>query len=172
MARRRSPSELDRDRRRVAELYLQGQTQHEIAAVLNVAQSTISNELKAIRKLWRKSALVDFNEKIDRELAKIDLVEQTFWQAWLASCEDVEQTTMSGGADGPAQVVRKTVKGKGNTACLTGILSCVDRRCKLLGLDAPKLMAVVDEDFDREAWEAGRAARQASAMAILEESEE
>jgi len=48
-------------RREVAALYLQGWAQVEIDEKLNIAQSTISTDLRRFHAAWRESSLMDFN---------------------------------------------------------------------------------------------------------------
>lgn len=75
-------------RNRVAEHYLKGWTQQEIAASEKVAQATVSADLAAIRKGWLESSMVNFDEVKARELARIDALEAAAWAAWDRSCED------------------------------------------------------------------------------------
>jgi len=79
-------------RKRVAELYLAGARQGEIARELQVRQTTISNDVAYIRSEWLASMLRDFNERKAEELAKIDRFEEVAWQAWERSCKAAETT--------------------------------------------------------------------------------
>lgn len=141
--RRRKSSELARDRRKIADLYLKGRIQADIAQEIGVSQQTISNDLKALHREWLDSALVDFNEAKAQELAKIDRLEREYWQAWERSCEDAETVTekarASRGAEKPDSVEKtKQAKGQaGDPRFLAGIQWCIERRCKILGIDAP-----------------------------------
>lgn len=177
MPRHRDSAQIERDRKVMASLYLQGIGQYEIANRLGLSQTTVSRDLKVLHKTWLKSALVDLNEARSRELAKIDHLELTYWEAWIDSCKDKEQTTMTAkpgqeGGAAVAQMVTRTYPGRGNSAFLAGVERCIKMRTDILGANAPRLIAVVDEDFDQEEWAAGRAKRQAAAMAILDEAEE
>jgi hypothetical protein len=102
-------------RLQVAEYYLKGARQSEIAEWLKVGQATISRDLKAIQAEWLKASLVDFNEAVAKELAKIDNLELAYWGAW--------DETM-------------------DLRSLQGIQWCIDRRCKLFGLDAPERVQI------------------------------
>jgi hypothetical protein len=121
----------------MADLYLQGWLQADIAGELRIDQSTVSRDLKALQSEWLSSALMDFNEAKAQEIAKIDRLEREYWQAWARSCEDAEQTTQEGT---PVKVdkVKKTSKGQaGDPRFLQGVQWCIERRCKILGVDAP-----------------------------------
>ncbi len=138
-APKRSKRKIEKDRVRIAEWYLQGETQADIAEELGVSQPQISYDLKAIRKEWLKSSLIDFNEAKARELAKIDNIEITYWQAWDRSnkAKRTETTTVRG-EDG--QTISITIKEEqltGDKRFLDGVESCIDKRIKIFGLAAP-----------------------------------
>ena len=159
MGRARNAAERARDRRRASDLYLQGWLQVDIAKELSIDQATVSRDLKAIQKEWLKSALIDFNEAKARELAKVDKLERTYWAAWERSCEDAETTTrktkgkvtkvqIEVGREEEGKVVlerpaeaTRTLKGQaGDPRFLQGVERCIERRCKILGIDAPVKM--------------------------------
>lgn len=138
---RRSAAQLARDRRRIAGLYLEGKLQADIAEVVGISQSTVSNDLRAIQREWLESSLVDFNEAKAREIAKIDKLEREYWAAWRRSCEDAEIETSKSAVAGDKKRAEatKTTKGQsGDPRFLSGVQWCIERRCKLLGIDAPQ----------------------------------
>lgn len=151
--RRRSKAEVARDRRREGDLYLQGWIQADIADELGIDQSTVSRDLKALQEEWLQSALVDFDEAKSRELAKIDKLEREYYAGWQRSCEDAETMRKEGrGVTVPVEgeekktreeiktdKVVKTSKGQaGDPRFLAGVMACIDRRCKIMGIDAPE----------------------------------
>lgn len=139
---RRSKSQLDRDRRRISELYLEGWLQADIATEVGLSQSTVSNDLKALHSQWLESSLVDFNEAKAREIAKIDKLEREYYRAWQRSCENAESTTQEGTPSAVSKV-KKTSKGQaGDPRFLQGVQWCIERRCKILGVDAPDRLAL------------------------------
>jgi len=140
--RRRSASELTRDRRRIADLYLSGWTQTAIAEEVGVSQATISGDLKALQKAWLASSLIDFGAAKSEALAKIDRLEREYWAAWEASKEDKEtQTTEKAGGETPRSKAQIRREGQvGNPSFLSGVQWCIERRCKVLGIDAPTVI--------------------------------
>jgi hypothetical protein len=139
--RRRSQAEIERDRRRIADLYLQGWIQSAIGEELKLAQSTISRDLRALYKQWQESALVDFDKAKAEELAKVDRLEREYWAAWRRSCEDAETVKQRGveSGDKKSKEAVKITKGQaGDPRFLAGVQWCIERRCKILGLDAPE----------------------------------
>ena len=158
-APKRNRTEIVRDRNEIVRLYLREQkSQYEIVAILNgrqdagyqVSQQMVSYDLCAIRKSWQKSALVDFDDAKAKELAKIDNLELEYWRAWIRSCEDAETATKKTKGvvqqinDEKARIIKQqpiegitTTKGQaGDPRFLTGIQWCIERRCKILGIDA------------------------------------
>ena len=145
MGRRRNAAEIARDRRRVADLYLQGWLQIDIATDLGIDQSTVSRDLKALQGVWLKSTLIDFDEAKAREIAKVDRLEREYWEAWRRSCEDAETVRQEGDPKKPPSRVIKTSKGQaGSSQFLQGVQWCIDKRCKILGIDAPQKVEVYD----------------------------
>ncbi len=155
---RRTKIQRERDLVTVAELYLKGYSQGYIAEVVSkeyegdpLTRQQINYDIKKLIKRWQKSQIIDMNDAKARELAKVDNLELTYWDAWERSCEDAETVTQKTkgkvqrkqNEDGtfvqerPAEV-NKTSKGQaGDPRFLQGVQWCIDRRCKILGVDAP-----------------------------------
>lgn len=112
----RSKSEEEADRRNIAALYLRGDTQMEIAAKLRVSQATVSRDLVVIQEQWKIERVQDINEAKQRELSRVDNLEREYWQAWEAS----------------------KAKQVSDPRYLAGVMSCIDKRCAILGIEAPK----------------------------------
>lgn len=125
-------------------MYLKGITQADIAGKYKVTQQTISNDLKALRKQWRDSAIRDFDEAQAEELRKIDELEKVYWEAWAKSVKDYQKTvkkeasgtSVKGKFENEEKKVER-IKLLGNPRYLDGVLSCIQKRCEILGLDAP-----------------------------------
>ena len=143
---------VDRRRRDVAARYLRGEMQSEIAASYGISQQQVSVDLKAIRAAWLAAAVRDFDTARAQELAKIDAVEAECWAAWDRSKQDKESTVQeASGEGGKKKKVTLRKEGQaGNMAYLTGVLTCIERRCKILGLDAPTRFVVKWEDLTDE----------------------
>ena len=106
MAQSRHKSEIERDRRNIAKLYLSGTTQMDIAEKLKISQATVSRDLKVIEKEWSAARINDIDERKRMELAKIDNLELVYWEGWKKSQADAEVETvkMQGNADKPGKV--------------------------------------------------------------------
>jgi hypothetical protein len=130
--------ELAQRRARVVEMYFQGKYQHEIATDLGVTVRTIARDLKAMEEEWLESAVTDFARLRMAEKHRIDNLERTYWKAWKRSLRDKEETTSARTTGKEGDTTRAEVKRRGsdgNPAYLEGVRWCVDRRCKLFGLD-------------------------------------
>jgi hypothetical protein len=142
-APKRSQVQIERDRAEIARLYLQGVTQATIGERLDMTQQMVSYDLKAIRVRWRESALINFDEAKAAELAKIDNLEVTYWEAWERSLTEFKSKTIRAkGADikkarANAEQTIKTEDRNGDPRYLEGVRWCIDRRIKLFGLDEP-----------------------------------
>ena len=141
--RSRLKAQKERDRRNVASLYLKGVIQADIAEQLGISQTTVSRDLKLIQGEWAIARINDIDERKRIELAKIDNLELTYWDGWKRSQEnaEVETTKLKGrDADKPTDLEKtKRVEGQvGDPRFLQGVANCIDKRCELLGLDAPK----------------------------------
>jgi uncharacterized protein YerC len=143
-------------RQKVSEMYLRGLYMSDIAQAMGVDTATISRDLAELRKEWLERSVNHIDQKKAIELAKLDRLEVTYWEAWErsqrnAEIEITEQIgtrrkvkPKEGEAEGDAIVperIRKTkrVEGQtGNPEFLKGVLNCITKRCDILGIDAPK----------------------------------
>ncbi len=144
---KRSKTECARDRLVIAERYIKGETQGSIADSMGLSQQQICYDLDVIRRAWTKEAILDIDKAKARELAKISRLENTYWAAWERSCQPRERTqTRTVKADSSLTEAGITKEARdGNPAFLAGIMTCIDRRCKILGLDAPIRFDLAEE---------------------------
>lgn len=133
---KRQPAQIEKDRRNIARMYLQGMLQSEIGEQLGLSQSTISNDLKVIQKEWFTERINDINERKMMELKKVDNLEIEYWDAWKRSQENAETRITEIGIRSEKETVKE--EGQvGNPSFLQGVQWCINKRCQLLGLDAP-----------------------------------
>lgn len=118
----------------IAAYYLKGMRQADIAEKLGVTQPQVSYDLKTIHKRWRESALVNMNEVKHRELARIDELERTYWDAWARSCEEKTKTRTEKVVDGVTKASVEKDQMLGNPSYLSGVQWCIEQRCKIFGL--------------------------------------
>ena len=132
----RTPAQRESHLPIIAEAYLRGNLQSEIAKNLGLSRQQIGYDLADIRKRWLASALRDFDEAKAQELAKLDNLERTYWQGWDDSRKDRKRTTEEKHED-PAWNKEKTelTTSPGDPRFLDGVRKCVEQRCRILGLE-------------------------------------
>ncbi len=132
-------------RTQVTDLYLMKQKQAAIARELGVSQATISNDLKAIRKEWMKSRLRNTDEAIMEEVKSLEVVEREAWDGWQRSQKPAETTRII--QKNGEKRAEKTVRERtGDPRFLRVVLSAIEKRHKLLGLDAAAKAALETPD--------------------------
>ena len=150
---KRTPTQRESDLQETARLYLHGVFQADIAKKLKVSQAQISHDLKTIRGRWLASSIVDISQVKAKELAKIDEVERQAYRGWHRSLKDAETKVKSAKGIGNSvrTEAREESKGQaGDPRFLTIVVSCIDRRCKIFGLDAPTKLEVRDWRVDAQ----------------------
>ena len=93
-----------------------------------MTRQMVGYDLKAIQRRWREDTSRNLDEDKARELAKLDELERTHWQAWEDSLEQVttesSARTTSGRGNGDGSVTEQAAirrEGKqGNPAYLRG----------------------------------------------------
>jgi DNA primase len=145
---KRTKKERERDLADIAEMYLKGKYQQEMADWLNahrpyqLSQRQISSDIKTIHNRWIKSQ-ANFDTNKSAELAKIDRLEREYWDAWERSLEEFKsRTAKSKGAstDGKENIEKtlRTEDRNGDPRFLQGIERCIAQRTKILGIEAPE----------------------------------
>jgi hypothetical protein len=151
------------DRRRIiAARYLKGEWMGDIATSMGVSIATVSRDISWMVKAWTKDAIADIDKKKGIELSKIDQLEITYWDAWKRSQQPIETVVQEGigivpaaparPAGPPTQALpaapaslatkmRQTIKTEqqvGSAVFLAGVQWCIEKRCEIIGLNAPK----------------------------------
>lgn len=131
----------------------------DIAEKLGISQGTVSIDIRALHRIWLKSALIDFDEAKARELAKIEALEEIHYDAWIRSREDAETQTQKMMTEGEGEgassrkEMTKTAKGQvGNPRFLDGLQWCSEQRLKIFGIYAP---TKVEMSWRKELEQAG-----------------
>jgi hypothetical protein len=137
-------------RAQITNLCLRGfRRQTEIANQPGVDRATGSRDLNVIKERSKEAAVRDLDEAREQELERPALIEQEAWVAWEASKKARETSTneLITGADGDRLKagIRKEAQ-TGDPRYISIIQSCIDQRCKLLGLNAPQKAAPTTPD--------------------------
>jgi hypothetical protein len=141
---KRKPAEREADLLETAQRYARGESYREIAAVINshrtyqLSHQTISKDVVEILKRWRATAAAEISEAKAAELLRINQLEREAWMAWERSKEDAQRRkSVRTGGDTPDRVELNVEGQCGDPRYLQQVQWCIERRCKLLGLDAP-----------------------------------
>jgi hypothetical protein len=155
---RRSTAEqlaIESRRTQVANLFLQGlKRQGELAQRLGVDRSTISRDLKVLNARWKEAAVRDLDAAKGQELERLDQLEREYWRAWEQSKQPHETTTKEQTTTAEGERLKAGIRKEeqyGDPRYLAGVQWCVDKRCQLLGLDAPRKVAPTTPD-GQQAW--------------------
>jgi hypothetical protein len=137
-------------RRKVAKMYLEGETQERIATQLGCSIGTVGADLKVIRQTWINNSVRDFDERKSEELAKLDRLEKEAWEALHKSKKEEEtldvteefvRVNVRGSKKGAHRLipVKKVVKQKtkgpkaGDPRYMEVIERCIEMRLKIMG---------------------------------------
>lgn len=118
--KRLNANEIRERRQKVTELARQGYRQWEIAEMTGVKQSTIAQDLKIMEAIWIRSGMLDVHLIKLRQLNKLDEMEQIAIQRLEALAKDP----------------------RAGSRWLEERRKIIERRCKILGLDAPKQLDI------------------------------
>lgn len=135
-------------RSKIAAMLISGITnQFEIASRLGMddvvqGQKTVSRDIIWIRNEWKLKAIEDWDSFVGQELARIDKLEKEAWEAWEVSKKTRKKTrsrTRMGRrgkthSEEDAEEVGMEQRD-GDPRFLDLVLSCIDKRCKLLQLE-------------------------------------
>jgi hypothetical protein len=139
---KRTKDERERDLAEVAKHYLRGMVQIEIVKKLcegkpyTLSLNTLRNDLKELRRRWIESSMIDFNEARSNELAKLDHLENTYWDAWEESRRHRETSmhAQEQGRDAKLKTSLRREQQVGDPRFLDGVMRCGVERRKILGL--------------------------------------
>lgn len=171
----RSIAEKERDLAHVAQLYLKGHTQEQIAEEMsllndrNYSRSTVHNDVQIILRRWYDRYVNDIQAATVKVLMQIDRIEDEYWDAWEKSKGDYEAEEETDISDAVAHAIaqgrddmtdshkrraKKTIREKrdGNVKFLQGIQWCIENRMKVLGVGQTK---TVNISWRTQAEEAG-----------------
>jgi len=155
-APKRSDIQIEKDREQIARWSLRGWSLRKIARELNLSKSQIEYDIKAIKNQWHKDTAIAIDEHKEKVLAELAEVRNEAWLAWERSQNDFKTQTATlqsktkkkidpvTGEEKeetkpvPINQVIHTENRFGDPRFLDQVNKCIERRCKLLGLDAPQ----------------------------------
>jgi len=153
-APKRTKAQREADLVLIQDWYVRGDSQRTIAERLGdlrayrVSHQTICNDIEAILERWRQATVQNIDELKAQELAKINTIEREAWRAWERSIGKSERTLAekrTGDNFGErSQIIRETLIG--DPRFLEKIQWCINKRCEILGLNAPAKLEHTGKD--------------------------
>lgn len=114
--------------------------------------------------MWKRAEIIKIDQLKERELQKLDLLEQEYWFAWKNSCTPSKQTSITRERGEPVTEVNdegdvvdtfqfietkrieKVTQSHGNPKFLEGIERCIYKRCQIMGIFAIQKPSLMDSD--------------------------
>lgn len=110
-----------------------------------ISAATVKDIIKSIEQEWRDTYLSSINKVKERELAKLDKIEEEAWDAWEASKQgktrdqvnsEISVDRKSGAAKRTPRVTRTTKEtASGDPRYMDIIFKCMTMRIRLYGID-------------------------------------
>lgn len=140
----RSPAEIQEHLNIIAGLYLRGHSIRQIVDAVNnqserqTSIRTVHNDIQTLLAEYKEQRIAELEDAQRVELAKINEVEKTAWEAWERSKQKEMQTDKSVTGE-KSRTESGTTKEEtpGDPRFLQIVMNCIDRRCKIMGMDAP-----------------------------------
>lgn len=124
---------------RLVELYLQGHSLDAIAEQVQLSLARVDRALRSEFARWQSERNAPAETVLTTELRRLLHLEATAWLAWQDSRKP-QRKSLRSKRDGKSPQTSATVSESssyGDPQLLRIVSYCIDRRCKLLGLDAP-----------------------------------
>ena len=107
-------------------------------ANLQISLQQVREDLEYVRTEWKETRIKDYDGVMARELQKIDHLETVAWTEWKRSQDPRKKKaskTVFGGNNPRTEETENEEEALGDPRYLDQVRWCIDRRCKLLGLD-------------------------------------
>lgn len=151
--RKRTDTEIARDRALIAELHYKGHNDSEITAVLNarngveyeLSRRQITYDRNQMLKQWQAKSQENTELWLAEAMMEISAVQRSAWNAWEASLEERERKEVEEIFDQEMgelridKIKRKVIQGMGNKTYLDVVLNCIKEKNRLRGLHEVKL---------------------------------
>ena len=153
---KRTPLQRESDFHDIARLYLARRTQPEIAEWIKanrhytLSRQQIGFDLQEIQKRWRTDCVRAIDDRKAEELARVDRLEREYWDAYERSKRDATRKAQEksesneSGKDAHIRAKVEVEERDGDPRFLSGVMQCIEQRCKILGVNAPTRIANSD----------------------------
>ena len=102
-----------------------------------VSIDTVRTDLRSVKEDWKEARLRDYDAVLARELQKIDHLESVAWEEWKRSKRRVKKGSTKDvvGENPRVEELNQWENRLGDARYLDQIRWCIEKRCKLLGLE-------------------------------------
>lgn len=171
----RTPQQRIADQNTLAALYVKRIPQAVIGEQLGISQGQVSQDIKKLLKKWESEQINQIDRYKHEELERINLIETEMWEQWEISKgkgKTIVFKSTSGKIkkkDSALDTATNFIKNpenwreeqtqesaSGNMEYMRAIMWCIEERCKIIGLHAPKKLANTNPEGDKEAGEDAR----------------
>lgn len=146
---KRTPFEREADLLEIAKLYLAHKSHEQIAAQLSamrpyqLSRAQISYDIRTLVTRWRAESVRTIDDQKAEELKRINAVEATAWESWAksqspSSVKRQNRTLDKNGVPGTGHMTIEQQDRDGDSRFLSLVMQCSERRCRLLGIEAPQ----------------------------------
>lgn len=151
--RKRTDTEIARDRALIAELHYKGHNDTEITKIINdrpgvdyeLSRRQITYDRNQMLKQWQQKAEDNMDQWVAESMMQISAVQRQAWEAWERSVQEHEKEQIEEVWDAELgemrldKVKKYIVQGLGKKAYLDTILECIKEKNRLRGLYEVKL---------------------------------
>ena len=164
---RRKKHQREADRKKISDMYLEGQSQYAIGQSLSLSQSQVSTELAIVRKNWVEETTIEIDIIKAEKLKELEWAKREFRLAWEKSKRLKKISTKRGrfnaaqasgvtGSPTPTTFEILEEEELGDKKYMDGYLQCISEELKITGGYAPKKIAETDPTGTKEAGQAVR----------------
>ncbi|MCC6490691.1 MAG: helix-turn-helix domain-containing protein [Candidatus Hydrogenedentes bacterium] len=139
---KRTTAEREADLVLIQDWYVRGDSQRTIAQRLggmrtySVSHQTICRDIETILDRWRQVMVRNVDKLKAEELAKLNMIEREAWAEWERSRLDKERHEETSDEEGAS--TKRVVEGRlADPRYLEKVQWCINKRCEILGLNAP-----------------------------------
>lgn len=146
---KRTPSQKNADRARIAKLHLAGWSNSDIAEELNrvnsytLEPSTVWRDIQVCEELWREACIQSIDRKKAIQAERLMKMMREAWDSWEKSKAPQQERTTSAvpNQNGSGQALKETKvttrETPGDVAYLHVVMHCIQEYNKIFGLYAP-----------------------------------
>lgn len=135
----RTKAQKEEHKKIIANLYLKGNSQNEIAEKIGISRQQVSKDIQEIYAAWQKESIKDLSELKLRELTKLDQLEAELWNLYEQSKIDRKKTIKRAKKNDTdkeyIEVSEIIEQGCGDKSILDSITNIIEKRGKILGLE-------------------------------------